>query len=183
MSTSPAVYVVLFAVWAAVSIPVAYVWYEFTEKRRCVGLVSARAVLFVLAAGGATIVGVWNDVTAATSELHQRVYLFALALGTIASSVAIGLKIHWSRFALSAARASAVLMLLVLGIGIGSTDFADARLGDVVGRFAGTWVVLSMLVLSWPRSTDRAPEQAGAPPTARSRPRLAAVPPSVDRGG
>ena len=70
-------------------------------------------------------------------------------------------------------RASIASILVVIGLGIGSTDFPDATFGSILVRMAGAWFMLTVLVLL-PRRADATAEPS-------PRPRVAAVPPTTDR--
>lgn len=172
---SPAGYFLFFVVWAVAAILVAYVWYAFIEERRFSGLVCSKVVAFVLGAISVLIVVQWNDATVASSVLNQHVYLVALACAAVAASVSFGLGLYRSRFATVARQASVAAMLLVIGIGIGSTDLAAWKLGDVFGRLVGALLVLQMLVLAPPIV------RAARKPTVPRR--GAAVPAATDQGG
>src|SRR5690606_34467361 len=181
MDISPTAYVAFFLVWAAAAALTAYVWHGYTARRRHAGLIFGFVAIFVLGAVGVVIAGQWNDTTAASSLSHQRIYLIALACAALATSALIGLKVYGSRFLEPAWRASAGLVLFVLGIAVGTTDLVGATFAEVVGRFSGLILVISVFSVCQPKAAvvPKTP-LGGTAYRAGSRPRLEAVPTESD---
>lgn len=162
MNISPTAYVVFFLVWSVAAVLVAHVWYAFSSERRYAALLAGAAIIFVLGCVGVLIVGLWNDLSAASSLLQQRVYLVALACEATAVSLLIALKVYRLRLLEPAWRASAGLLLFVLGVALGTTDLAGASFSDVVGRLSGAWLLMVILVLCRPQARHTVLSAGGA---------------------
>lgn len=171
-----------FLAWLVAAALVAHVYYAFFESRRYTPLIIFAAVAFVLGAVGTMIVGLWDDATAASSVFHQRLFLTGLACQSAAVSLLIALKAYRSRFLKLAWRVGVGLMLVVIGIAIGTADFADATFRDAVSRFAGVSVLLCMLAVCQPKAVPPATpaRERDAPHRAGGRPLLKAVPPASE---
>ena len=166
MNIEPAAYIVFFLAWSSAAALIAYVWYAYTEHRRYAALVFGALAAFVFGMVGVLIAAQWNDATAASSLLHQRVYSVALGCAGLALSVLIGLKVYGSRVLATAWRVCAGLTLFVLGVALGTADLVDAAFADIVRRFSSMFFLMPVLWGCRPRAVDARP--IAAAPTRRS---------------
>lgn len=175
MNVSPLAVLGFFAVFVVVAVLSAYGYNRAWDRFGPARVMSGGTQVAVVVLTGVGMLSVWDDPGAATSAVHHRLYLAALAVLGVTVFVSLRLRPRWPRLRGYIALCSAALCAFALGLSVGTTDWAAADLtGDHAMRLL--WPV--MLVFMQTGSVIEM--YADAPPPPANRTNLRSVRSGLD---